>query len=343
MKLSETHILGSPESASIATEISDRLEIRHDIVFQDEFCDGERRDRLNPENIAGKNIIVVGSTYGGDGGGYKRHQNIRTLMFGAEEYGAKSVSAVVPMMGYSTMERAKDGEIPKGILFFRDIINQILGDGKAFFMGLHSENIARGTDPEKWVNIKPYEVLGDIIKTKLEAQNISHDLAVIVSPDAGYRASAKAIADRVGCGVFVAEKERSSKDQTKCLSDLSSLNGKVAIITDDMIRTGGTLKGIIDGSLAAGAIDVIILSPHLLLAGDAREKLVGSSSVVGFNTNYLIPPNFAFSKLGNINPQVELNNISESIRIRNEFNQKLQIYSCIPLFVEQMYKNLNLK
>ena len=172
MKRSETIILTTPESQSTAERIASIIGVSCLQANEDTFTDGEVRNRLETEAIKDKNVIVVGSTYGGPGGGYARHTNLTTLMWGARNYQARSVSAVIPMMGYSTMERDKGGEIAKGRKNAEEIASYTTNGGKVFFVGLHSEDIYSDIQEGLCHNIKPYKLLASLAKKELLERGI---------------------------------------------------------------------------------------------------------------------------------------------------------------------------
>lgn len=64
------------------------------------------------------------------------------------------------------------------------------------------------------------------------------------------------------------------------------VRGKTAIVCDDMIRTGGSMLQTIDRCHEAGAVKVMVMATHLVLAGEAREKFKqkGIDRIIGADT-----------------------------------------------------------
>ncbi len=98
------------------------------------------------------------------------------------------------------------------------------------------------------------------------------------------------------CPHIAADKDRYDTDKTIIGQISSVVKGRTAIVCDDMIRTGGSIIQTAQRCLEAGAIQVVVMATHLVLAGDARKRfqdspisrLMGSDTVPGVRSDDLL-------------------------------------------------------
>lgn len=291
MPLSETLILAPEDSQPLASQVAQTLDIPLLVGQSQQFGDGEWQVRIpQPERLKDNRVIVLGSTYGGPGGGALRHEVMVDLMYGAKGFEAPEVHGMLSSMGGMTAERfnLETGELAKGANRFNQLIAALHGEvAKALFVGLHTERIADGVDREKWVNIIPDEVIANLILREMEAcPGIAPEQMCVVSPDAGFANRATAIGKSCGLETICGLKERTDMDVVEIQTNYASVKGKVVFIVDDMIRTGGTIAQVAQRCTEAGALKVVLLSPHLILAGKSRQKIAaaGAQKVIGLDT-----------------------------------------------------------
>lgn len=109
---------------------------------------------------------------------------------------------------------------------------------------------------------------------------------VLVSPDYGFSKRVARLASFLNCPHTAADKDRYDTDRTIVSQVSNVVKGKTAIICDDMIRTGGSIIQTAERCLEAGAVDVVALATHLVMAGDSLGKFSASpiSKVIGSDT-----------------------------------------------------------
>ena len=108
-------------------------------------------------------------------------------------------------------------------------------------------------------------------------QELTEDL-VIVSPDAGRVKTARNFARKVGCTWAVMEKERPAQQVAEIGYVVGDVEGKTAVLVDDMIDTAGTLTSAAKTVLDEGAANVIACATHGVFSGPAYERLEYDSS-----------------------------------------------------------------
>jgi ribose-phosphate pyrophosphokinase len=100
--------------------------------------------------------------------------------------------------------------------------------------------------------------------------------AVAVSPDLGRVKLARAVSRLLGADLAVVTKTRPAHEVAEAAEVIGDVRGKVVLLGDDMIVTGGTLLTATSALLAAGAKEVRAFATHALFAPGALEQLEAS-------------------------------------------------------------------
>lgn len=262
-------------SAGLARRIADELRVPFAEMTKKTFTDGEIYHAF-PEDIAGRDMIVVGATYDD-----ASHQELIDLIDGCHLQKAHSVNVVVPYLGYSTMEQAKPDifEIAKGITRTRQLFRTL--PNFVAFIDLHSESVLHA----HCGNIHTTNIHTNSLIVK-KVQELGLENFVLVSPDYGRSKWVARLAGQLGVPHTAADKDRFAMDKTMVGQVASVVKGKIAVICDDMIRTGGSIIQTAERCRQAGAVDVILMATHLVMAGKAREKMAqhGIPKIIGADT-----------------------------------------------------------
>lgn len=107
-------------------------------------------------------------------------------------------------------------------------------------------------------------------------ENFDYKNAVIVSPDAGGAKRATALADRLDLNFALIHKERSRPNEVSRMTLVGDVQGKIAILVDDMADTCGTLCKAADVLVQNSAKEVVAIVTHGILSGDACDKVSNS-------------------------------------------------------------------
>jgi ribose-phosphate pyrophosphokinase len=109
---------------------------------------------------------------------------------------------------------------------------------------------------------------------------------VVVSPDTGGTARARAIAKRLDCTLAIGDKRRiDNNDNAEILNIIGDVEGKTAILFDDIIDTGGSLCKMSQSLINHGAKKVYAACAHGVLSGNAITNLEKSPIEKLFITN----------------------------------------------------------
>ena len=194
---------------------------------------------------------------------------------------AYRITAVIPYYGYAKQDKKTKGREPISAKLLANLL-VAAGSDRIVTVDLHAAQI-QGFFDEPVDNLTASYILRNyIINTKkLRGAGI-----VVVSPDAGGFARAEAFAKKLEASVAVVFKRRPRPDVNEVSEVVGDLQGKTAIIVDDMISTGGTLVKAAEAVLDRGATSVITCATHGIFADNAAQKLIESkiAEVVVTNT-----------------------------------------------------------
>lgn len=229
------------------------------------FPDGEVYQRIT-SGVDGREVIIIGGTISDED-----TLELFDLACSIVNYGAVSLTLVVPFFGYSTMERAvKDGEVVKAktrAILFSAIPETALGN-KIMLMDLHSEGLPHyfeGSLRAVHVYCKPI-----IIEAAHECGGYNF---VLASTDAGRAKWVESLANDLGVNAAFVFKRRVSGDETHITSISAEVLGKNVVIYDDMIRTGGSLIEAAHAYRQAGAKEISVITTHGLFVNDALQRI----------------------------------------------------------------------
>ncbi len=268
-------LIANQSATAMAAKVAGELDLPVTEMITRTFADGEVYHAF-PRDIAGCDLIIIANTEDD-----AAHQELIDLIAGARYWNALSVNVVIPYLGYSTMERAKpeSGEIPKGITRTRQIFRA--RPDYVAFVDLHSEAVLHAhTGEVRTRHLWTERVAAEYIRTR------RLDNLVLVSPDYGFSKRVARLAGLLDCPHTAANKDRYDVDQTIVGQLSGAVKGRNAIICDDMIRTGGSMLQTVDRCYQAGAVGVMVMATHLVLAGGAREQFVakGINCIIGADT-----------------------------------------------------------
>ena len=235
-----------------------------DVTIKD-FSDGEIYIAFN-ENIRNEEVFIIQSTN-------PSSNNILELLLmldAAKRASASSVVAVVPYFGYARQDRKDKPRVPISSRLILDLMCAA-GVDRIITMDLHSPQI------QGFVNI-PFDHLYSRIALldHVKKMNLNESNGVVLSPDIGSAPMSQSYAKKLGIGFALIDKRRTEHNQAEVANLIGDLDGKHAIIIDDMIDTAGTICNAADTAIAKGAKSVTAMATHPVLSGPAVERLNNS-------------------------------------------------------------------
>ncbi|MEM9692241.1 MAG: ribose-phosphate diphosphokinase [Myxococcota bacterium] len=191
--------------------------------------------------------------------------------------GARSLSIVMPYFGYATMERAVlPGEVVTAKTRARLVsaIPPCEGGSRVFLFDLHTD----GTEFYFGDSITTHHIYGAPIVTDAVRRIAGDRPYVLGATDAGRAKWVQSLARTLGCSpAFVYKKRNASTWELSVTGINADVRDHLVVIYDDMIRTGSSLLQAAHAYLEAGAREVHAMASHLVLPGDALDRLLASS------------------------------------------------------------------
>lgn len=229
------------------------------------FSDGEVQIEIR-ENVRGKDVFVVQSTCPPVNDSL---MELLCMLDALKRASAKRITAVIPYYGYARQDKKVAPRVPISAKMVADILTTA-GAQRIITMDLHAGQIQGFFDiPVDNLFAAP------IILQDMRDMFVGHDL-VIVSPDAGGVERARAFAKRLHADLAIVDKRRLKPNEAEAMNVIGDVNGKTAIILDDMADTAGTLVQAASALKTRGAKSVYACVSHAVLSGPAIDRIKSS-------------------------------------------------------------------
>ncbi|HEX3815650.1 MAG TPA: ribose-phosphate diphosphokinase [Mycobacteriales bacterium] len=207
---------------------------------------------------------------------------------------AKRITVVVPFYPYARQDKKHRGREPISARLIADLY-KTAGAHRILTVDLHTSQ-TQGFFDGPVDHLFALPLLADHVKAKYAGADLT-----VVAPDSGRVRVAERWTDRLGgCPLAFIHKTRNPlvPNQVKANRVVGDVAGRVCIIVDDMIDTGGTTVAAAEALFEAGAADVIAASTHGVLSGPAVDRLKNSRISEVLITNTLpVPPERRIDKL----------------------------------------------
>ncbi len=244
----------------LAGNICKYLKVKLSDALVTRFSEGEVRVKIN-ENIRGKDVFVVQPTCP------PSNENIMELLImmdALRRSSAERITAVIPYFGYARQDRKDQPRVPITAKLVANLLT-VAGANRILTMDLHAGQI-QGFFDIPVDHLFSIGVFIDYFDQRIK------DL-VVVSPDVGGIKMARAYAKRLGVPLAIIDKRRESPEKTEAMHILGEVEGKNAIVVDDLVATGSSLFEGVDALKKAGAKNIYAAIAHGVLSGPARDRL----------------------------------------------------------------------
>ncbi len=246
----------------LAEQIAKKAGVKLSDVELVRFPDKETFVKI-ADSIRGADVFIVQSTCKEPNDAY---MELFLMIDAARRASAARITAVIPYYGYARQDRKDQPRVPISAALVAKLI-EAAGADRVVTFHLHAAQIQGYFDiPVDHLEFSP--VLLNYLRKTLKVKNLT-----VVSPDTGGVKAANFYAKSLGTGIGFVAKERCSGSTVKALNFVGDVNGKDAILIDDMTSTCGTLIAAAETLVAHGAKSVRAAVTHGMLSQEGLEKL----------------------------------------------------------------------
>jgi len=230
------------------------------------FSDGEIQVEIG-ENVRGQDAFIFQPT---SPPANDHIMELLVMVDALKRASAGSITAVIPYYGYGRQDRKVAPRTPITAKLVADLL-QTAGCTRVVSMDMHAGQI------QGFFNI-PFDHLyaGPVFQDHIRKKFPKLDEVVVVSPDAGGVERARAYSKRLGTSLAIVDKRRPKANVAEILNLIGDVNGKDAILLDDMIDTAGTITQAAQALIDKGARSVMAYAVHGVLSGPAIERIGAS-------------------------------------------------------------------
>lgn len=273
------------------------------------FSDGEISVSLW-ESVRGEDVYIIQSTCN------PTNDNLMELLImidAMKRASASRINAVIPYYGYARQDRKAKSRDPITAKLTADLLS-VAGVDRVLTMDLHAAQI-QGYFDIPVDHLVGMPILGKYFKELIKNGTIDNDI-VVVSPDLGSVTRTRSLSGILECPIAIVDKRRPKPNVSEIMNIIGDINGKTAILVDDMIDTAGTITNAANALKKLGAKEVYACATHPVLSGPAIQRIEESE----------------------IKQMILLNTIPIPAEKRIE---KMKVLSVAPLFAEAMMHIFN--
>jgi ribose-phosphate pyrophosphokinase len=259
-------ILSGNSNPALAKAVGEYLKVPLTKAIVRRFADMEVFVEIQ-ENVRGEDVFVVQST------SYPANDHVMELLIiidALRRSSARRITAVIPYFGYARQDRKAGPRTPISAKLVANLITTA-GANRVLTLDLHAGQIQGFFDiPTDNLYAAPHMV------SDIEARFKGRDL-MVVSPDVGGVVRARALAKRLNVDLAIVDKRRERAGVSEVMNIIGDVSGRVCILIDDIIDSGGTLCNAAQALLDKGATAVSAYVTHGVLSGGAVARIKGSS------------------------------------------------------------------
>ena len=274
-------LIAGNSNPELAQEISGCLGVPLCDAEVSRFPDGEIHVHIK-ETVRGTDVFVIQSTSPPVNENY---MELFLIIDALRRASARRITAVMPYYGYARQDRKFIGRVPISAKLMANFL-ETAGADRVLTLDLPAGQT------QGFFNIPVDNLRIDpIVAEVIEKEGLLDD-TVIVAPDVGAAKRASAVAERLHLPYAIVEKARVSErtGEVEARHVIGDVEGKRAIIVDDIIATGGTVVAAVELLLESGAREVYAAFSHGVFADRCLERLENSAIERVFVTNSIRPP-----------------------------------------------------
>lgn len=246
----------------LAQDICACLKVKLQDALVSRFSEGEIRVKIN-ENVRGKDVFIIQPTCPPPN---ETLMELLIMIDALKRASASRITAVMPFFGYARQDRKDQPRVPITAKLVANLLT-VAGANRVLTMDLHAGQI-QGFFDIPVDHLYAVGVFIDHFAKKLNTKNL-----VVVSPDVGSIKMARSYAKRLSAGLAIIDKRRVSPEKAESMHILGEVEGKDALITDDLVATGGSLIEAVQTLKKHKAKSIYAAITHGVLSGPAIERI----------------------------------------------------------------------
>ncbi|MDI6827307.1 MAG: ribose-phosphate pyrophosphokinase [Armatimonadota bacterium] len=297
-KNSDLRIFAGNSNPGLAESIARELGLSLGKMLVSRFSDGEVRVKID-ESARGTDVFLIQSTCA------PVNENLMELLVMLDAFrraSAKRITCVIPYYGYARQDKKVKPREPVSARLVADLLT-VAGASRVLTVDLHADQI------QGFFDIPVDHLSGcPIIAEHLKKLGLTDSGLVVVSPDVGGVARARALAEMLQSPIAIIAKRRPEPNRAEVMEIIGDVSGKIAVMIDDMIDTGGSIATGAFELKKRGAEKVYACCTHPVLSGGAIERLEAAP--------------------------IEKIVVTDTIPVRTQPNSKITVLSVAPLLAD---------
>lgn len=278
--LEKTVIFALTANIDMANDVAKQLGLDLGEVDVKHFADGEIMVETL-QSVRGKNVYIIQSTCSPV---TERLMELLIFADALKRASANEINAVIPYYGYARQDRKNKAREPISAKLVADMLQKV-GVHRLITVDLHAPQIQGFFDcPVDDLSAIP--LFGRYFKKIIDPKQE----IVVVSPDHGGATRARKLGTILDASIAIIDKRRPRPNVAEVMGIIGEVKGKIAIMIDDMIDTGGTITAGAAALKKAGALEVYAACTHGVFSNEAIQRLQDSvfCEVVTTNTIPLV-------------------------------------------------------
>jgi ribose-phosphate pyrophosphokinase len=260
--------MGGNANLKLAAEIANYLRVPLLDSKVGRFADGEIQVMIN-ELVRGSDVFIIQSTCP------PVNENLMELLVMTDALKRSScarVTAVMPYFGYARQDRKARARDPISAKLVANLLTTA-GVDRILTMDLHAPQI-QGFFDIPVDHLEGLIIFSDMIADIMKGQEKSD--FILVAPDMGSVSRIRKMADLTDLQIAIIDKRREKANECEVMNIIGDIEGKTAIIIDDMIDTAGTITKAANTVVDMGAKRVLVYATHGILSANAVSKIKNS-------------------------------------------------------------------
>ncbi len=229
------------------------------------FSDGEINFQIL-ENVRGADVFIIQPTC------RPVDSNLMELLVMLDAFkrsSARRTTAVIPYYGYARQDRKDKPRVPISAKLVADLLSTA-GADRVLTMDLHAAQI------QGFFNVPVDHLYAGPVLVKYFKRRAIENL-MVVSPDTGGVERARSFAKRLHCDLAIVDKRREKGKEAEVLNVIGDVEGRNALIVDDLIDTAGTLVRVAQALKDQGAQRLLACCTHAVFSNNALERIEDSA------------------------------------------------------------------